>query len=55
MQPYHTEQELAAALARREEAAAEQLVREYGGLLNAVVRRHSGRRPAGHLAKRGAV
>ncbi|MFR8664783.1 MAG: sigma-70 family RNA polymerase sigma factor [Ruthenibacterium sp.] len=41
MQPYHTEQELAAALARREEAAAEQLVREYGGLLNAVVRRHA--------------
>ena len=40
MHPYQTEQALAAALARREADAAEQLVREYGGLLNAVVRRH---------------
>ena len=41
MHPYQTEQALAAALARREADAAEQLVREYGGLLNAVVRRHA--------------
>lgn len=41
MHPYQTEQALAAALARRQEDAAEQLVREYGGLLNAVVRRHA--------------
>ena len=41
MHPYQPEQALAAALARRQEDAAEQLVREYGGLLNAVVRRHA--------------
>lgn len=55
MHPYQTEQALAAALARRQEDAAEQLVREYGGLLNAVaryraidaVRRAARTRPAG--------